>query len=258
MSREEPNWWKVPTPSAPREPAADAPKPPVFVEPPAFTEPPPYQGYVPAREHRPFRDLLARIWAPIAAIVGVAVKFGLLGLKFFGIFISVGGYALLWGWQFAIGFVALIAIHEMGHYVEGRRQGLEPSLPRFIPFFGAYVALKNATLDAWGNALVSLAGPIAGGLGSAALLVVGKANNSQFVLALAYVGFLLNLFNLLPVGFLDGGHVWASFSALRRGEGRPDPADARRRAWIVGVLYAATAGALVLGMLASHVTQHRL
>jgi Zn-dependent protease len=258
MSREEPSWWKVPTPSAPREPVSEKHEPPTYSEPPAYVEPASYQGYVPAREHRPFRDLLARIWAPIAALIGIAVKFGVLGLKFFGIFISVAGYALIWGWRFAIGFVVLIAVHEMGHYVEGRRQGLDPSLPRFIPFFGAYVALKNATLDAWGNALVSLAGPIAGGLGAAVLLAVGRANDSQFVLALAYVGFLLNLFNLLPIGFLDGGHVLTSFSALRRGEGRADPADARKRAWIVAVLYFVTAAALVVGMLSSHVTQHRL
>ena len=209
MSREEPSWWKLPTPSATtRESAAEAPAPPVFSEPPAYVEQPQYEGYVPAREHRPFRDLLARIWAPIAAVIGIAVKFGVLGLKFFGIFISVGGYALIWGWRFAVGFVALIAVHEMGHYVEGRRQGLDPSLPRFIPFFGAYVALKNATLDAWGNALVSLAGPIAGGLGSAALLAVGRAHDSQFVLALAYVGFLLNLINLVPLVRSTGDGRW--------------------------------------------------
>ena len=110
-------------------------------EPRSFPEPDP--GYSPIRRPRTLREILARIWAPIAAIVGVAVKFGVFSIKFFGIFIAVGGYALIWGWKFAVGFVLLILVHELGHFVEAKRQGLDPALPVFIPFLGAYVALKN-------------------------------------------------------------------------------------------------------------------
>jgi Zn-dependent protease len=202
--------------------------------------------------------VLARIWAPIAAIVGAAIKFGAFSLKFFGIFIAVGGYALIWGWKFAVGFVLLILVHELGHYVEARRQGLHPALPVFIPFLGAYVALKNVPFDPWRNALVSLAGPIAGGAGAAVLLVVGEGQDSRLLLALAYSGFFLNLFNMLPVGFLDGGHVFQAWNVLRRGGGRPTVAAARRLSWVVAALFAATALALVLGMIAAHVPQNRL
>jgi Zn-dependent protease len=225
-------------------------------EPGMFPEPDP--GYSPIRRRRTLREVLMRIWAPIAAAVGFAIKFGVFSLKFFGIFISVGGYALIWGWQFAIGFVALILVHELGHYVEARRQGLHPALPVFIPFFGAYVALKDVPFDPWRNALVSMAGPISGGAGAAVLLAVGQAHDSRLVLALAYTGFLLNLFNMIPIGFLDGGHVFRSLAVLRRGGGRPDPAAARRLAWVVGAIYAGTALALVLGMVAAHVPQRRL
>ncbi len=232
------------------------PREPYEYEPATFPEPDP--GYSPVRRPRTAREVLARIWAPIAAIVGAAVKFGFLTLKFFGIFISVGGYALIWGWKFAVGFVLLILVHELGHYVEAKRQGLSPALPVFVPFMGAYVALRNVPFDPWRNALVSLAGPVAGGLGSLFVLALGEAQDSRFLLALAYAGFLLNLINLAPVGFLDGGHVMQAWSVLRRGGGRSDPAAARRLGWVVAALLVATAAALVLGMVAAHVPQTRL
>ena len=219
---------------------------------------PPVQEPRPAREERPLRDLLGKIVAPIAAAIGIAVKFGFVTLKFFGIFIAVGGYALIWGWKFAVGFVLLILVHEMGHFVEARRQGLDPALPVFLPFLGAYVALRNVPFDPWRNGLVSLAGPVAGGLGAFALLAVGEAQDSRFLLALAYVGFFLNLFNMLPIGFLDGGHMLHSWRVLSRGGGRTDPAAARRLGWVLAGLYGVTALALVLGMVAAHVPQHRL
>jgi len=225
-------------------------------EPASFPDPDP--AYSPVRRPRSVREILARIWVPIAAVIGFAVKFGVFSVKFFGIFIAVGGYALIWGWKFAIGFVLLILVHEMGHYVEAKRQGLNPALPVFLPFLGAYVALKNVPFDPWRNALVSIAGPVAGGIAAGALLAVGEAQDSRFLLALAYVGFFLNLFNLIPVGFLDGGHLMHSWSVLRRGGGRPDPAAAQRLGWIVAGLYATTVFVLILGMIASHVPQHRL
>jgi Zn-dependent protease len=232
------------------------PRDPYRYEPASFPEPDP--DYSPVRRPRTAREILARIWAPIAAVIGVAIKFGFLTLKFFGIFISVGGYALLWGWKFAVGFVLLIFVHEMGHFIEAKRQGLNPSAPVFIPFFGAYVALKNVPFDPWRNALVSLAGPIAGGIGSVFVLALGEAQDSRLLLALAYAGFLLNLINLAPIGFLDGGHVLQAWSVLRRGGGRADPAAARRLSYVVALLSLATAAALVLGMVAAHVPQDRL
>ena len=144
-------------------------------------------------------------------------------LKFLGIFVAVGGYALIWGWRFAVGFVLLILVHELGHYVEAQRQGLNPQLPVFIPFLGAYVALRNQPFDPWRNALVSIAGPVAGGVAALACLVYGNATDSDLLRALAYVGFLLNLFNLIPIGILDGGHILRSWRVLRAGGGRAEP-----------------------------------
>jgi Zn-dependent protease len=149
-----------------------------------------------------WRGIARRIWAPIAAALGVLVKFSFLFFKFASIFIAVGGYALIWGWKFAVGFVALILVHEMGHYVQARLEGVHVSLPIFIPFLGAFVTLQHAGLTPWRHAKIALAGPIAGGAGAAAVWAYGESSGSRLLQALGYVGFLINLFNLLRIGLI--------------------------------------------------------
>src|SRR6266487_3810186 len=167
-----------------------------------------YRDYQPIQPRGTnWRGILRKIWAPIAFLGGLAVKFGFVFLKFFGLFVSIGAYALLGGWQWGIGIVALILVHELGHAIEARRQGLEVSAPTFIPFFGAYVTIKHAGLPPWRSALIALAGPFVGGIGAAVCWAIGESQNSQIFLTLAYTGFFLNLFNLIPIGFLDGGAV---------------------------------------------------
>jgi Zn-dependent protease len=206
---------------------------------------------------RPRRQGLGRLLAPIFVAGTILLK--LVGsLKFLGIFLALGGYALIWGWRFGVGFVLLILVHELGHYVEARRQGLRPQLPVFVPFLGAYVALKNQPFDPWGNALVSAAGPLAGGVAALACLVYGQAIDSGLLKALAYAGFFLNLFNLIPIGFLDGGHILRSWRVLRAGGGRASTAEARRLGGVVAAYSVALAAALALGMVVSHVPQSRL
>jgi Zn-dependent protease len=219
-----------------------------------------------------WRGIFQRIWAPIAVVIGAALKFGFAIFKFFSIFIAVGGYALIWGWKFAVGFVLLILIHELGHFFEARRQGLHATWPTFIPFFGAYVLIKDAPLNPWRNALVSLAGPAYGGVGAAVCWAIGEAYNSDLLRALAYAGFLINLINLIPVGILDGGSVWRSIQLARHSVEAPPgqtfamgstypiavPGGGPNRAVQIGTLYALLIVLLVLGMIATHVTQHRL
>jgi Zn-dependent protease len=218
----------------------------------------PEPSTLPSEHDRTRRSLLGRLVAPLVVVLGVLVKFGFAILKFFGIFLAVGGYALIWGWRFAVGFVLLIGVHEMGHYLEARRQGLDPQLPVFLPFLGAYVALRNMRFDPWVNAKVSLAGPIAGGVGAFGCLAAGEAADSDLLRALAYTGFLLNLFNLLPIGILDGGHILSSWRVLWAGGGASTPARARQRANLVAIASVLTVAALVAGMLAAHVPQDRL
>ena len=195
-----------------------------------------------------WRALVRRITAPIAVVLGLVAKLGSLA-KFSLVFIAVGGYALIWGWRFAVGLVLLIFIHEMGHFLEAHREGLKPSWPVFVPFLGAYV--KHTRGNPWQTTRVAIAGPALGGVAALACYLVGRADGSSLLVALAYFGFILNLFNLLPIGILDGGSIWRSTRWLWLGGGR-------EKAIVSGVLFAGTAALLALGAYAAYLPQHRL
>ena len=157
--------------------------------------------------------------APVLAVAFLVWKFKALVVAVFKLkifttagtmLVSVGAYALLWPWQFALGFTLLLLVHELGHVLEARRQGLPTSAPMFIPFLGALITMKELPKDAWREARIALAGPIVGSLGAAAVWAIGEAMDSELLVALAFVGFLLNLFNLLPIVPLDGGRAVAA------------------------------------------------
>jgi Zn-dependent protease len=191
-------------------------------------------------------------------LIGLAVLAGGFA-KFFAFFVSFAAYSLWFGsWRFGLGFVLLILVHELGHVAEARRQHLPVTLPTFIPFLGAFVTVRHAGIPPWRRALVSLAGPFVGGLGAAAVWAVGSAQNTVWLLVLANIGFLLNAFNLLPIGFLDGGAVFQAISQSRRGWIRYEngiPVEAvppdREHANLITVLYVLLAAALVAGLLAT-------
>jgi Zn-dependent protease len=126
--------------------------------------------------------------------------------------VSIVAYSFIWGWKFALGFVLLLFVHEMGHVIQLRREGIEASAPMFIPFLGAAVMAKSLGEDATAEARVGLAGPILGTLGCLVLLPVAITTGEDFWYALVFTGLFLNLFNLLPVVPLDGGRAMAALS----------------------------------------------
>ncbi len=177
--------------------------------------------FEPARRGIDWRKLLA----PLGALALVILKFGaklkallflLPKIKVFttsaSMLVSIAAYSLLWGWRFAVGFVVLIFVHEMGHVLQLRREGIKASAPMFIPFLGAVIWAKSLGDDAAAEARVGLAGPVLGSLGAAALIPVASATGNDLFTALAFTGFFLNLFNLLPVLPLDGGRAMAALS----------------------------------------------
>jgi Zn-dependent protease len=160
-----------------------------------------------------WRGLARKIWAPIAAVGVFLLKFGAFFLKFkflLSIFVSAAVYIWIGGWVVGIGFIVLLFVHEMGHVLEARRQGLPVSAPVFIPLMGALITLKEHPRDAWHEATMALAGPIVGSLGALGFWIAGAAMDSQKLKAIAFIGFLLNLFNLLPIVPLDGGRAVAA------------------------------------------------
>ena len=171
-----------------------------------------YEEYEPPEpvRHEPRFPLLRKLLGPFIAVGALLVKFGgvlLKGKFFFSIFISAAFYVWYGGWWFGIGLIVLLFVHEMGHVLEAKRQGLPVSAPVFIPFLGAMILLKEMPQDAWNEAKVAIAGPLVGSAGAAALWIAGAIVDSNHLRALAFLGFLINLFNLLPVVPLDGGRI---------------------------------------------------
>jgi Zn-dependent protease len=126
--------------------------------------------------------------------------------------LSIGGYALAWGWMYALGFVLLIFVHECGHLLVARFFGLKVGAPVFIPFMGALIALKEAPKDAWMEAWVGIGGPLLGTAGAVVCEALFGLTGNPLFRALAFSGFFLNLFNLVPIGFLDGGRIVTALS----------------------------------------------
>jgi Zn-dependent protease len=183
----------------------------------------------PAPAHDPFDagrpPFLKRALGPVAVAVAVVVKFAakfkallllLPKLKILTtsgtMLVSIAAYSLIWGWKFAVGFVLLLLVHEMGHVIQLRREGIPASAPMFIPFLGAIVSAKSLGGNALAEARVGLAGPVLGTAGAAVLLPLAEATGNDLWRALAFTGFFLNLFNLAPVVPLDGGRAMAALA----------------------------------------------
>jgi Zn-dependent protease len=155
--------------------------------------------------------LVAKFFAAIKGVVLLLPKVKVLATAGTAL-VSVAAYALFWGWTFAVGFVVLLFVHEMGHVIQLRREGIKASAPMFVPWLGAVVMMKAMPDDALAEARVGLAGPVLGSLGAAACLGLAEAVNSDLLRALAYVGFFLNLINLVPMVPFDGGRAMAAMA----------------------------------------------
>jgi Zn-dependent protease len=271
-----------------------------YYSPPA---PPPGEPYVapPLQpERKSLRNRLGGVIAAIAVFLGKfkAVLLLLPKLKILStsgtMLVSVAAYALIWGWRFAAGFVLLLFVHEMGHVIQLRREGIKATAPLFVPFLGAFVGMKQLPDNAAAEARVGLAGPVLGSIGCLVPLILWKSTGDDFFAALAFTGFFLNLFNLLPVLPLDGGRAMAALSpwmwivgfgllvaatfffpspimllillfggmeTLRRWRSRKSPTaqayhrvSGRHRA-AIAVVYLGLAVALAIGMHATHVVR---
>lgn len=189
--------------------------------------------YQPVPEPPPVKKGFLRKFGPIGLLL-----FYLLGkLKYLGVILQVGkfktfitmlisiwAYAVFWGWPFAAGFVALLFIHEMGHVVALRMMGIKATAPMFIPFMGAFIGMKQMPDNAFDEAVMAYGGPLLGTLGAIGCAGAGLVTGNPFWYALAMSGFLLNLFNLLPISPLDGGRIIGVISP---------------KLWIVGLIGAA-------------------
>jgi Zn-dependent protease len=193
------------------EPPDDSRPPQSFVTPTPLRIPPPKGESMWKKLLGPFAVigvLLLKFATTLKFLILPVIKFLPVILKTGGtMLLSIGAYAMLWGWKFALGFVLLIFVHEMGHVVAARKFGVPASAPMFIPFMGAFIALKGRMKNAHEEAEIGMAGPLYGSAGAALCHAAGMACDMPLLVALAWSGYFLNLFNLTPVGQLDGGHV---------------------------------------------------
>jgi Zn-dependent protease len=179
-----------------------------------------------------------------ALLVFGKLKWLLAGLKFMkfttliSMVASVGAYSLFFGWRFALGFVLLIFVHELGHALALRQQGIPAGAPVFIPFMGAVIAMKGRPRDAWVEAVVGIGGPLLGTLGAIVALGVAAVTGSSLWYALASTGFLLNLFNMIPISPLDGGRIVGAINRSLWAAG-----------YLIGVPLFITTGSPILGLI---------
>src|SRR5260221_9628739 len=174
------------------------PPPPIY---PVTSDIPPQSPYVdsPALSNRPSRGLLGGLAAAVAAAFAYG-KYALLLLfkipfaaTLLSLVVSFGGYAIFYGPWFALALVAMILVHEMGHVVEIRRQGMQATAPLFIPFMGAAIFQRQHPTDALRQAQIGIGGPLAGTLGATAAFALFTATRWEILLLWAVIGFGINL-----------------------------------------------------------------
>lgn len=140
------------------------------------------------------------------------LKLGSTGGTVVTMLISAGAYAMVFPAQMAIGLVAMLLVHELGHVIAAKRKGLPASAPVFIPFFGALINMRRNPRDAVTEAYIAIGGPLLGTLGALAAYGLGVWTGHPAYIAVAYIGFFLNLINLLPIHPLDGGRIAVAVS----------------------------------------------
>ncbi|CAD7949703.1 unnamed protein product [Amoebophrya sp. A120] len=150
-------------------------------------------------------------YAAVKVLPGLKVAIPLLKLSKMGpllsLVLSSFAYAYVFGWQYGLGMISLIFVHEMGHALMMRYLKVPVGPMVFLPFMGAAVEMRDQPKNATHEALIGIAGPVLGSLAAVAPFLYGLQTGSQLAFALAHWGFLINLFNLMPVGQMDGGRI---------------------------------------------------
>jgi Zn-dependent protease len=140
------------------------------------------------------------------------LKLGTAGGTLLSMAVSVWAFALIAPFQTAVGLIVMIFIHEMGHVIASKQKGLPTSAPIFIPFLGAMINLKRNPRDAETEAYIAFGGPLLGTIGALGAFLIGWYWELPLFIYISWIGFFLNLINLLPIHPLDGGRITVSVS----------------------------------------------
>lgn len=204
------------SPLWPGQPAAYPPPPEMYLEaakaaPTLVT--PSYSSPHEASQARPAPARPRRRWLRVRLrAAGQPITEWDIALTFLSAAVSFVVYAVILTWPVGLGLTLLIFAHEMGHFVVIRAKGVPARLPIFIPLVGAFVLMGQGPMDARDEAEIALAGPFAGMLGSVVCLVAYWLTHTPTLFVIAELNLLINLFNLLPLGPLDGGRATRAIS----------------------------------------------
>ena len=130
---------------------------------------------------------------------------------------SVAVYSMIFTLEFAVALVSVLVFHEFGHLQAMKKFGIPTKGMYLIPFFGG-IAVGDKPRTQWENLYISMMGPVYGLVMTAIFFVIYWVTGSHFCGLVASVSALLNLFNLIPVMPLDGGHVVKSLVFSRRNQ----------------------------------------
>jgi Zn-dependent protease len=145
------------------------------------------------------------------------LSFGKFATTFATMGLMVWTYSWFFGFGFSFGLVLLILIHELGHGAAARWLGFRVGAPVFVPFFGAFIALRDRVRTTYQDFVIGAGGPVAGTAGGVAALLLARtvpAPTDGLLYAVGYFSLVINLFNLLPIGPLDGGRMTAPVTPL--------------------------------------------
>ena len=106
---------------------------------------------------------------------------------------------IIYGWPFSLSLLAILGVHEFGHYFYGIRHNVDVSLPYFIPVpppltligtFGAFIRMRGPMPSRLALLEIGAAGPIAGFIVAVPTLIMGLSM-SQVVTIDGSFGFVL-------------------------------------------------------------------
>ena len=172
---------------------------------------------VPAQEAPPKKGYQGWLAAGLLLLLKGKSLLSLLSLgKLLTVFGSMSVF-ILWqsqnsGWAIAIGITVCIFIHELGHVAMNMRHGIRASLPMFIPFVGAVIAVKEFPEDPTVESESGAGGPLFGTVAALICMGLAQLTSDPYWVSLAHLGFLINIFNMLPFPPLDGSRIATAFS----------------------------------------------
>lgn len=129
-----------------------------------------------------------------------AVKVLLVGATF-------GAYSWLFSIPFALLLIFCLVVHEYGHIRAMKYFGMKTKGIYLIPFVGGAAVGENNLNTRWQNVVISIMGPVFGTALSIIALLLYYITGMPIFAGVAGINALLNLFNLLPILPLDGGHI---------------------------------------------------